>query len=212
MNSDNPTTKAYGELQNAYDFFNAKLFQDRLPPCLITLSRKHVKALGYFIHKRFAQIADSGATTDEICMNPQYVKDRPMMDTLSTLVHEMTHLEQAHFGKKPRGGYHDKAWGELMKKVGLHPSDTGQEGGKETGQRMTHYVVSGGKFDEAAKALVDGGFAITWADGAVDGKKSAKAGKRTKYCCPRCESAVWGKADMNITCSDCDVDFLQEES
>jgi hypothetical protein len=35
-----PTLEAYGELQTAYDHYNKGLFQDQLPPCLITLHRE----------------------------------------------------------------------------------------------------------------------------------------------------------------------------
>jgi hypothetical protein len=30
--------------------------------------------------------------------------------SLSTLVHEMAHLQQNHFGKSSRTGYHNKEW------------------------------------------------------------------------------------------------------
>ena len=40
----------------------------------------------------------------------------------------MTHLEQAHFGKPSRNGYHNKEWADLMERVGLMPSDTGAPG------------------------------------------------------------------------------------
>ena len=55
----------------------------------------------------------------------------------------MTHLEQHHFGQPSRNGYHNKQWAELMKSVGLFPSDTAQPGGKETGQRGGE--IEGGK-------------------------------------------------------------------
>jgi hypothetical protein len=34
-----------------------------------------------------------------------------------------------------------------MKEVGLYPSSTGAVGGKETGQRMSDYIIDGGPFD-----------------------------------------------------------------
>src|SRR5262245_14971271 len=33
---------------------------------------------------------------------------------LSTLVHEMVHGEQHHYGKPSRGGYHNKQWADWM--------------------------------------------------------------------------------------------------
>lgn len=35
-----PTQETYDELQRAYEFFNQRLFESALPPCLITLQRE----------------------------------------------------------------------------------------------------------------------------------------------------------------------------
>jgi len=37
-------------------------------------------------------------------------------------------------------------WAEHMRGVGLIPSDTGAPGGREVGQRVTHYIEAGGGF------------------------------------------------------------------
>jgi hypothetical protein len=119
----NPTEKTYGDLNVAYDFFNNILFDGRLPRCLITMQRR-AGAFGYFAGDRFGT-RDGQEKTDEIALNPAHLKERTTQETLSTLVHEMTHLEQHHFGQPSRNGYHNKQWAELMKRVGLFPSDTG---------------------------------------------------------------------------------------
>jgi hypothetical protein len=41
----------------------------------------------------------------------------------------------------------------MMLAVGLIPSDTGKPGGKQTGQRMTHYIEPEGQFDRACREL-----------------------------------------------------------
>lgn len=157
-----PTEVTYHELQHAYEFFNARLFSGRLPPCLITLQReKHT--YGYFSPNRFVSRND-GKLTDEIAMNPAYYGVRSIRDTLSVLVHEMTHLEQQHFGKPGRGRYHNKEWGQLMLKVGLHPSNTGKPGGKVTGDQMDHYIIEGGMFDKACDELITREFTLSWID------------------------------------------------
>ncbi|HIE17406.1 MAG TPA: hypothetical protein EYP71_04350, partial [Dehalococcoidia bacterium] len=91
--------------------------------------------------------SDGDVVVDEIALNPTHFKERTMAQTLSTLVHEMCHLWQHHFGKPPRGNYHNKQWATKMLSCGLIPSDTGREGGKQTGQNMTHYIEDGGVFD-----------------------------------------------------------------
>jgi hypothetical protein len=51
-----------------------------------------------------------------------------------------------------------------MKAVGLIPSDTGVEGGKETGQRVTHYVRQGGPFDRACAELLKAGCTVAYVE------------------------------------------------
>ena len=66
-----------------------------------------------------------------------------MAQTYRTLVHEMVHLEQQHFGEPSRNGYHNRQWAEWMQRIGLHPSDTGAVGGKRTGQRVALHRAEG---------------------------------------------------------------------
>jgi len=156
-----PTRETYNELQAAYDFFNAELFGGELPQCLITLQREK-RSFGYFQDKTF--VRRSGETTDEIAMNPRYFATRSIRETLSTLVHEMVHLWQAHFGEKARKGYHNKEWGDRMERIGLMPSNTGQPGGKKVGEKMSHYIIAGGLFDVACTKLITQDFQLSWMD------------------------------------------------
>ena len=40
MDTPKPTMQMYSFVQDAYDFFNDKLFAGELPPCLLTLQRE----------------------------------------------------------------------------------------------------------------------------------------------------------------------------
>ena len=83
----------------------------------------------------------------------------------STLAHEMAHAWQYHFGKpSAEAGYHNVEWGTKMEEIGLMPSNTGEPGGKRTGQQMTHYIVEDGPFAEAASDLLGSrlGQSNTW--------------------------------------------------
>ena len=99
-----PTQVTYEGLQGAYDFFNERLFGGMLPPCLITMQRK-ANSRGFFAGKRFTT-RDGQEVTDEIALNPALFHGRSSEDILSTLAHEMVHLQQHHFGKPSRTGYH----------------------------------------------------------------------------------------------------------
>src|SRR4051812_31770490 len=69
-----PTRREYGELDNAYDFFNEALFDGALPRCLITLQRRS-RARGYFCGDRFVTW-DGVEVTDEIALNPALFRSR----------------------------------------------------------------------------------------------------------------------------------------
>lgn len=157
-----PTEEAYGELQAAFDYFNQRLFSNQLPQCLLTFQRgKNI--MGFYRKGSFKHHL-SGDLIDEIALNPEYSPLSPLIVVLQTLVHEMTHCWQAHFGSPSRNGYHNAEWAKKMESIGLIPSSTGSAGGKKTGQSMSDYVALDGRFDHAARRLLSGGFCVTWHD------------------------------------------------
>lgn len=156
-----PTSETYSELQLAYDTFNDKLFGGALPQCLITLQREK-QTCGYFSYQRFANKA--GEKTDEIALNPSLFAVTPLLETMQTLVHEMTHLWQYHFGEPGRGRYHNQQWADKMESIGLMPSSTGRPGGKKTGDRMADYAIKGGLFLEVCSEMLTNDYKISWYD------------------------------------------------
>lgn len=206
-----PTIETYDELQKAYDHFNKALFRGRLPQCLITLQRK-ASCYGYFCPKRF--VAREGELyADEIAMNPEFFV-RSIEEVLSTLVHEMVHLWQAHFGSPGRGRYHNGEWADQMEALGLQPTDGN---GKRTGDHMSHTIIEGGPFAKACKELMAENYTLGWVDivGVIlAGLKSPgapgepepeppKKAARQKYTCPDCGANAWGKPDLSLLCGSC---------
>ena len=212
MPNPNPTKRTYDDLTTAYDFFNERLFDGKLPRCLITMQRKN-KSYGYFAGGRFGTL-DGEEITDEIALNPSHFKERTTEENLSTLVHEMAHLWQHHHGKPSRVGYHNKEWATMMRVVGLIPSDTGAEGGRETGQHVSHYIEAGGVFDRACAELVKLGFEVPyvelWKEGEEKTRKK-KAASKTKYTCQSCGVNAWAKPDVSLLCGECELELLAEE-
>ena len=205
--------RTYTSLDAAYDHFNRELFSGKLPPCLITMQR-HKGAYGYFSGDRFASLDNPDEVTDEIALNPAHFAGRTPTATLSTLVHEMCHLWQHHFGKPPRRSYHSKEWAAKMREVGLIPTDTGQIGGKDTGQKVTHIIEEGGRFERACTAYLATAPAILYHDRAGDGEAAArrkKAASKTKYTCPGCALNAWARPAANLWCGDCQEPMEAEE-
>lgn len=149
------------ELQHAYDVFNRELFQGELPMCMLTLQREKT-SVGYFSAARFGNRL--GQHTDEIALNPTYFSVVTILETLQTLVHEMVHLWQHHFGEPGRGRYHNGEWAKKMEAIGLMPSDTGQPGGKRVGDQMSDYAIEGGEFLRVARMLLTEEFTLSWHD------------------------------------------------
>jgi predicted SprT family Zn-dependent metalloprotease len=208
------TTVEHAAFDIAFKFFNRGLFQDKLPDCLITLQRKN-KTYGYFHCGRFGA-RDGSNVADEIALNPATFRNRSDKEILSTLVHEMTHCWQAHFGKLSPNRYHNRQWADKMEEVGLTPSRNGKPGGKRTGQKMTHYITPDGPFDLVANALTAQGFQIAYVEtgfrqisGATDrssnGQNASLANSRnkTRFCCSSCGVKAWGAPKLEIDCAVC---------
>lgn len=199
------TGREYTAFDDAYDWFNDRLFGGRLPPCLITLQR-HAKSRGYFANDRFGHRVNQETFTDELALNPDTFGDRSDKDILSTLVHEMVHCWQQHYGEhQSRRAYHNKEWAKKMISVGLSPSDTGAPGGKQTGQKVSHYVIAGGPFDQIAEALLETGFRLNWQSVVLPGQdtKEKKERSKTKFTCPSCGQRAWAKPSAALICGEC---------
>jgi hypothetical protein len=209
-----PTLITYTEWQAAYDFFNKELFSGQLPECVIILDSKQKRTLGYFTPNRYEN--EEEGLRDELAMNPARFRNRSLIEVLSTLVHEMCHVWQQHFGdKKSLRTYHNREWGAKMESLGLMPSNTGLPGGKKTGQQMTHYIIKGGPFENACKRLLANKFKISWAEagavtnGGISPKK--KGNSKCKYTCEFCGTAVWGKPNLRLICGLCQTAFQMEQ-
>lgn len=217
------TSKIYSDLETAWDYYNRELFEGKLPPVLLVMSY-HRSAYGYFRSKPFVprdqleaydewQIAvqeepeESQALNamkpgiDEVSLNIFAFRERTVPQIMSTLVHEAVHCQQHHYGKPPKRPSHNKEWATMMKAVGLYPSATGEPGGKETGRRVSHYIVEGGPFDLATKNLP---VTLDWV-GMLPTRKKKERTPKVTYKCPTCEIKVRGNVDLKIRCDEDDV-------
>jgi hypothetical protein len=205
MSPTDPTTRTYAGLTEAYAFFNDRLFSGRLPNCLITMQRRN-RTYGYFAGRRFST-RDGVEVTDEIALNPSRFAECSTEETLATLVREMVHLEQEHFGTPSRPGYHNREWATMMRAVGLIPT-TGEPGGKATGQRVGHCIEPDGPFARACAELIEEhGFTVPYVelwDEAEREAREKRAASKTKYTCPGCGVNAWAKPKTALICGDCD--------
>lgn len=203
--SEKLSVQQYDLLQRAFDHFNGELFGGELPQVIMTLHR-HRGALGYFRPECFTLRADAEKSVHEIALNPDYFRAAiPTTRSLSTLVHEMVHLWQAEFGKrKPKRAYHNREWAGKMEDVGLVPSTTGAEGGKRTGQKCSHFIAKGGRFEHSAAnflAATHDAFLFNAKPNELQLKKVDK--NKVCYECETCLQKAWAKPEANLICGNC---------
>lgn len=217
------TIQQYTTLDEAYKFFNKTLFKNDLPQVMLLLHRKGKRNLGYHHPNRFASReelekrmskkikADEIHYIDELSLNPDNFIGCTDTSILSVLVHEMAHVWRHHCYKvkeAPRSGYHDKVWGQKMEEIGLMPSNTGDEGGKKTGQQMHHYIIKGGKFETQSLIFLKNK-SIKLTSFPLSKAASTQNKNKVKYSCPSCEANIWGKPGLKVQCIECEEEFLE---
>lgn len=200
-----PSVEIATELQHAFDFFNQRLFEGKLEPVVFSNTRLK-KSLGHFWPKSWTRRKDLKGKVHEIGLDFARLHGENDKEVLSTLVHEMCHELIEMLGKKERG--HGKYWVAAMLMVGLEPiilDAKGNPTGKATGPNSSHKIVSGGKFDEAAKELLKTGFKLSWANEPMPEpekkpSKKKKAGAKAKHTCPVCQRNAWGAPSLYLHC------------
>ena len=123
-----PTEKQYGAYQYLYDYLNDTLFDGQLPACMLVFSVKKNKTAGYFSSRSWQE---KEGVVHEISLNPEYVKEHSLKETLAVLAHQMVHLWQYENGRPARKGYYNRGWSARLKAIGLVPTSTGKAGERQ---------------------------------------------------------------------------------
>ena len=195
------TPTVHAKMQAAVDYLNAHLFDGELPDAFLVFQRR-AHSGGHFAPDRYVHRDARDNHRHEINLNPDHFVGATDEKILSILAHEMTHLWQHVYDKPVTSGYHDARWATKMKAIGLCPSSTGVPGGKETGHRMQHYVITGGRFAEVFAALAATGWRLDLESAQRPGNHAGPNSK-TKFTCSSCGANAWGKPDLAIACIPC---------
>lgn len=94
-----------------------------------------------------------------------------------------------------------------MQDIGLIASHTGQPGGRQTGQRMSHYISTDGPFKRVFCEMPEE-YLIPWRSSGQAPRRTSRNQDKTAYRCS-CGSTIWGKADLLVKCKRCGKMFRQ---
>jgi hypothetical protein len=202
-----PTLEVADSLQSLVDHLCHDLIEPilggRLPHVMLNLQRRGRAELGHYHPARFTTL-DGGAVVGEISVNPRNILDRSPIDVASTVLHELLHCWQQWHGKPPKGHYHNAQFSNIMRACGLQASQTGEPGGRATGQQMDHYIIENGPFVRSWERFVATGKVLSWGDAVPDlGLKKTRGPTRTKFICPGCDLAAWSRASAELACLTC---------
>lgn len=158
----------YQELNVIFERFN-KMFEEYLgdkldaEDIIFTLQRKN-KMIGCLIHNAFEHT--NGSFKHEISLNPEYFTVKPKIEILRVFCQELLKLYRIYFGDPEtlKIDFYDADWGAFMLVVGLVPSSTGKPDGKDTGKKMSSYILPDGPFLALCNELADEGLLIDWFD------------------------------------------------
>lgn len=191
-----PKLKAF---EDAFDVLNAQFFESALSKPVITMS----PTPGVFGHfTPWKSWEDEDGKHYEINLGASTL-DRPLPETIATLLHEMVHqyCEENGIKETSRGGtYHNKNFKVECEKRQLIITYDKRVGWSVTkpAPGLVDFVESG-RFEECRKKLHRLG--ETRVSDPSTGKKQSST---RKYVCPKCGMSVRATREVNIGCLDCD--------
>lgn len=218
MNETRPTIAQNTVLNDAFDYFNERLFNGEVQRTMIGFSRSKKIIGGYFSPEKWFDADDPELKIHEIQINANTMGDGDIEHLMNTLVHEMVHAWQQDNGTPSRSGYHNKEWAAKALEVGLEPKAYTAEGklipDVITGQRIDTVTIPDGPFEQALIEMPEDTM-LPWLanelyfDEEKEKKPVTKQGKRSKYTCPGCGTNAWAKPGCNLMCGDCHMDMVE---
>jgi len=194
--SATPTTEQASALALAFDYLNERLFQGAIPRPMISFRRDpKIKGGGCFAPSRWVQ---DGEVVAELTINALDMAASNVTGVFAIMAHEMTHAWQHANGKPSRDGYHNKEWLSKAREIGLETHG-------DPYALTTSLAEDGALLDALAEMPEDAIYPWeSMLQAQEDEKdKSSARGRRSKFTCPSCGAAAWGKPTLRLVCGDC---------
>ena len=221
QNSDaQPAIEEADALTNAYEYLNEELFGGNLPMVKLGLTRNPRVKKGHFAPD--AWVDEDGVKWHEIVINAQwYAEVQDFRLAMTTLVHEMGHLEQHVDGTQGRETYHNVGYVTRMRKMGVDSTD--MEGNSvSSGDRVSSALIPGGKLEEALMVMPEE-YIFPYLPFLAEEEppqhappvqqkepKPKKRGVKSKYTCAQCGLNMWGKPDARVGCLECNREMVEQ--
>ncbi|KZR86520.1 SprT-like family protein [Synechococcus sp. MIT S9509] len=159
---ESPALATARRLQAAADLFNRELFNNQLPSTMLRLQNKK-GCNGFYSPNKF--IDADGRQLDCITLNSTTAIDRPLIELLSTLVHEQCHQYVCEVvNHKAATGGHGPEWRNVMNNLGLPPIRVGATWRGPA----THSIDPDGLFARCFRTHASELEAMSWQELAMD--------------------------------------------
>ena len=196
-------------LEDAFDVLNKEYFENALARPIITIQTSP-RAYGHFTTREVWQDAQRKKAYHEINLGAERL-DRPIANTIATLVHEMVHYYCQVNGIQDtsRGGtYHNKRFKEEAERRGLECYRTEKYGwNTRPTDRLVEYALEKGWNEIQIGRSTLPPIIRTGAGGTAQPGADTTGGKRPsstrKLICPKCGQSVRATRRVNILCGDC---------
>ena len=194
-------------MEGAFDVLNERLFGGELPRPVITVYQKP-GTNGHFTPWKSWADSGSGERREEINLAADAM-DRPVIDIMATLVHEMCHLYCHVHGiadTSREGRYHNKRFAEVGRAHGLRITQDRVYGWTVTrpGPALIE-LDEEGCFDGVRNDLARlSGFCASRTGGPAAASGGApRKRKYLRYSCPCCGATVRSSKPVRVSCDDC---------
>lgn len=201
-------------LVKVFKGINEEYFDNTLEIPTITI-QSTVGAYGHISVQKIWHSAD--VETHELNLSADYL-NRPIEETVATLIHEACHLYALQNGIKDtsnRGIYHNRKFKDIAENIGhLHIEKHDKYGWTitEPTEDTLDFIIRYGFED--IQLVRASQFSFTGVGGAKAGNggtlppKTRKPSSTRKYICPCCGNSFRATKKLNVLCMDCNVQYV----
>ena len=205
--------RATNYLVKIFKAINEEYFNNELEVPTITIQ----SSVGAYGHVSVQKIWHNDETaTHELNLSADYL-NRPIENTVATLIHEASHLYALQNNIKDVSGfYHNKRFKKIAEEMGhLHIERHVRYGWTitEPTEDTLDFIISYGFEDiqlvrGSQFGYTSGGGETSGNGGMVPPKRTKKPSSTRKYICPCCGNSFRATKILNVMCMDCNEQFV----